>query len=297
MKILVTTDAGSLGAKIVLKLAQTTAHDIVSISTEHGHQETIDYSAYNVIQHQCDLSDLLGLIQLTAGVDLIIHAAEFRSSVKTDKHRLFEINQQGTAHIVDCCLANGVGQLLYISHVSALGADRGRPLHEDDIWMDKPLKSLYGQSKYLGEQEIWRGQAEGLSVNIIAHSTIVSTSLRDLGSAKELTTGVVSEHDIVDMVKAMIDRGLDGEKYICSAHSITHAQLHDALFSQSDGSKSTMSIAAFWRRRLPFLFGQPMTNDGAYLLQPHRNIDYDNHKSINQLGFTYRSVEETLDIR
>lgn len=296
MKILVTTDAGSLGAHIVKMLAQTTAHHIVSINTDLSYQEAVDYSGYNVVQHHCDLSDQLGLIHLTADVDLIIHAAEFRSSAKKDKRRLFETNQQGTTHIVDCCLANGVGQLLYISHVCALGADRDRPLHEDDIWVDKPLQSLYGESKYLGEQEVWRGQAEGLSINIIAHSTIVSDSLRHVGSSEELTTGVVSEQDIVDMVKTVIDRGLDGEKYICSAHSITHAQLHQALLSHAD-DKSKMSMGALLRRWLPSMFGQSAANHGTYLLQSKVNIEYSNHKSINQLGFVYRSLKETVEIR
>jgi len=160
LKILVTTDNRPLGAHIVMSLARKTSHQIVALDMSDERKKRSDYSGYNIVEHQCELSDLLGLIKLGSGVDLIIHTAEFRSPSKKDK-RLFEINHHGTTHIVDSCLANGVKQLLYVSHVSALGADRGRPLHEDDIWMDKPLKSTYGQSKYLGEQESRR--ARGLA--------------------------------------------------------------------------------------------------------------------------------------
>jgi len=289
LKILVTTDSNSLGAQIVIALAQETSHQIEVLNIDDGRNEKTDYSGYNIIEHQCELSDLLGLIKLGSGVDLIIHTAEFRSPSKKDK-RLFEINHHGTTHIVDSCLANGVKQLLYVSHVSALGADRGRPLHEDDIWMDKPLKSTYGQSKYLGEQEVWRGQAEGLAVNIIAHSTIVSAIVGKVGRSKELTTAIVSSQDIVDMIKILVDRGLDDEKYICSAFNITHKDLYEAL-----DHKKVAAYQSGWKNSLGSILGLFNSNSDQGLMLAECNIDYDNHKSINQLGFTYRSIEETID--
>ena len=292
MKILVTTDSSSLGRQIVMALAQDTSYQIEVLNIDETRNAKTDYSGYNIVEHQCELSDLLGLIRISAGVDLIIHAAEFRSAAKKDK-RLYEINQHGTTHIVDSCLANGVKQLLYVSHVSALGADRGRPLHEGDIWMDKPLKSAYGRSKYLGEQEVWRGQAEGLAVNIIAHSTIVSDDLDKLGRSEELTTAIVSSQDIVDMIKILITRGLDGEKYICSAFNITHKELHEALWAYTDHKEVSVNKSSR-QNSLRSILGLSRSLSEKRIVLAEDNIDYDNHKSINELGFTYRSIEKTI---
>ena len=292
MKILVTTDSSSLGRQIVMALAQNTSYQIEVLNIDETRNEKTDYSGYNIVEHQCELSDLLGLISISAGVDLIIHAAEFRSAAKKDK-RLYEINQHGTTHIVDSCLANGVKQLLYVSHVSALGADRGRPLHEGDIWMDKPLKSAYGRSKYLGEQEVWRGKAEGLAVNIIAHSSIVSDDLGKIGRSEELTTAIVSSQDIVEMIKILVNRGLDGEKYICSAFNIAHKDLYEALRSDSD-HKSVSVNKSSWHNSLGAVLGLSRSLSDQRIVLAEDNIDYDNHKSINELGFTYRSIEETI---
>jgi nucleoside-diphosphate-sugar epimerase len=296
LNILVTTDTRSLGGNIIKKLTRETDHQIILLNTDLTGTGTVDYSGYDIVQHQCDIADLLGLIELSKDVDLIIHAAECRSPLKKNKQSFFDINHQGTAHIVDCCLANGVRQLMYISHVSALGGDRGRPLTEDDIWMDKPLKSIYGHSKYLGEQEVWRGQAEGLKVNIIAHSTVVSKDLRVKSNSSEHTETIVSEQDVVDMVRVLVDRGLDGEKYICSAHRIAHDELRETLLPRAD-DKGKMNILSGWREKIADMLGLNSAYQSPNLIKPKPNMDYDNQKSIDNLGFTYRSIEETIDVR
>jgi len=92
------------------------------------------------------------------------------------------------------------------------------------------------------------------------------------------------------MIKILVDRGLDDEKYICSAFNITHKDLYEAL-----DHKKVAAYQSGWKNSLGSILGLFNSNSDQGLMLAECNIDYDNHKSINQLGFTYRSIEETID--
>ena len=293
MRVLITIGSGSLGVQLVKMMSEDPSNEIVAVETEDIEHQEFDRIGHNLVRQQCDLSDLAELLRLSTNMDLIIHAAEFRSFAKRDKDRLFEINQQGTQHIVDCCVANGVNQLLYVSDVAALGADRGRLLNEDDIWMEKPLTSVFSQSKYLGEQEIWRGQAEGLSINIVAHSTVMSPSLLDKGYYPGGATGIVSEQDVVDIVKVLVNRGLDGEKYICSAHNMTYKEICEQHKNRGD-LNIDLSPLRPWRAKLRSRFDMGGNHNVMDISDSESNLKYDNQKSIEQLQFNYRDVNQTF---
>ena len=121
---------------------------------------------------QGDILDVNGLMENMAGCDKIIHAAGMVSFNPSDKKKLFQLNIEGTANLVNAAIETGITDLVHVSSVSALGRhDDARPMDEEKKWIGNNGQSNYGISKYYSEMEVWRGMGEGLSPLIVNPST------------------------------------------------------------------------------------------------------------------------------
>ena len=107
----------------------------------------------------------------------VFHCAGLVSYAPQDEDALLQINVEGTAAIVDACLARPGIRLGYVSSVAALGqpaaptdglaADAVQLVTEAATWDLGASHPAYATSKYLAELEVWRGAAEGLSAVIV----------------------------------------------------------------------------------------------------------------------------------
>ena len=68
-----------------------------------------------------DILDVNGLMENMEGCNQIIHAAGMVSFVPADKKKLFQINIEGTANLVNAAIETGITDLVHVSSVSALG--------------------------------------------------------------------------------------------------------------------------------------------------------------------------------
>jgi nucleoside-diphosphate-sugar epimerase len=124
-----------------------------------------------------DILDVALLERYLAGVEQVYHCAALVSYQPRDEEKLLRINQEGTANLVNAALAAGVKRLCHISSVAAMGRKTGKRLtDEKTAWERKANKSNYSLSKFLSEQEVWRGMAEGLPAVIVNPSIILGPS-------------------------------------------------------------------------------------------------------------------------
>ena len=56
-----------------MALAQDTSYQIEVLNIDETRYAKTDYSGYNIVEHQCELSDLLGLISISAGAVSYTH--------------------------------------------------------------------------------------------------------------------------------------------------------------------------------------------------------------------------------
>lgn len=113
----------------------------------------------------------------------VFHCAGLVSYAPQDEDALLQTNVEGTAAIVDACLARPGIRLGYVSSVAALGlpaeptgeqlATTRQVVTEKATWDLGASHSAYATSKYLGELEVWRGAAEGLSAVIVNPSVVL----------------------------------------------------------------------------------------------------------------------------
>ncbi len=182
---------------------------------------------------------------LSPDVTHVFHCAGLVSYAPQDEDLLLKVNVEGTAAVVDACLERPGIRLAHVSSVAALGgpaasstagADGARPMSETAAWDLGAAHPAYATSKYLGELEVWRGVAEGLSAVIVNPSVVLGpgnwhrSSTRLLRYAHQqhrfYTRGLVNFVDVRDVVVQLLALALDqpalsGERYILSAEALT----------------------------------------------------------------------------
>ena len=154
--ILVTGGAGLLGTSLIEQLLQQgkTVKAIYN-STPLSH-----FKEHNFQSVHCDLLDVYELEEAMKDVDEIYHCAGLVSFSPKDEQRLYKVNVEATANLVNAAVNAGVRKIVHVSSVAALGRIRpGQMINESMNWTEETSNSKYGHSKYLGELEVWRGVA------------------------------------------------------------------------------------------------------------------------------------------
>jgi dihydroflavonol-4-reductase len=163
-------------------------------------------------------SDLLASA-ISPEVTHVFHCAGLVSYAPQDEDALLQVNVEGTAAVVDACLAHPGVRLGYVSSVAALGrqptpteqAGTGLQLvNEEATWDLGASHPAYATSKYLAELEVWRGAAEGLSTVIINPSVVLGPGNWQRSSTRLLryaydehyfyTRGLLNFVDVRDVV-------------------------------------------------------------------------------------------------
>ncbi len=121
-----------------------------------------------------DLLDPLLLHQTIQPGDIVIHAAAIVSFSAREYEKMRKVNVEGTANVVNVCLQRGVKKFCFVSSIAALGRENHfHSIDESTKWEDSELNTVYAQSKYLAELEVWRGEAEGLPAVIVNPSVVL----------------------------------------------------------------------------------------------------------------------------
>lgn len=115
MKVLVTGGRGLLGAATVAEL-EARGHEVTTFQrSASGHDREI----------RGDVTDARGVRRAVAGKDAVVHLAA-RVSMTGEWRDFVAVNVEGTRHVVDACLAEGVTRLVHVSSPSV--AHAGEPL-------------------------------------------------------------------------------------------------------------------------------------------------------------------------
>ena len=126
-----------------------------------------------------------------------------------------------------------IKKLIHFSSVSALGKNKDKTLNSESTkWEDGPQNSNYGESKMLGEREVWRGIAEGLSAIIFNPSVVLGIGNGKTGSSvilplmargpKKYLEGATGFVDVIDVARLTLEAlksDIIGERYIINGHN------------------------------------------------------------------------------
>ena len=308
--ILVTGGAGLVGNELIQQLLAVGK----KVRAIYNHTKIEPQQNLEIVP--CDILDVITLEEVMQGVVEVYHCAALVSFAPSDAEKLYKINVEGTANIVNACLDANVRKLVYVSSVAALGRIReGQTINETMQWTEDSSNSKYGHSKYLGELEVWRGSAEGLQVVVVCPSIILGYSDWNSGSTKLFksiyegfdwfTTGTSGFVDVADVAKAMIElmeSEIINEKYILAAENVTYQYVLNTIakgFNKKAPSKKVTPFLAAVTWRLEaikniFTKSDPLiTKETA--ATSLTSVMYDNSKLLQALpNFKYKKLEDTI---
>jgi nucleoside-diphosphate-sugar epimerase len=315
-KTLVTGASGLLGVYLIRELLKTNEPVIAIYRLKIPPQLSPEEQA-QVNWIQGDILDVMFLAEVMEDCDKVYHCAGLVSFSPKRIKDLFKINVDGTANVVNACLAAGVSKLIHVSSVASLGRKRnGQTVTENVKWDDNANPSVYGKTKYLGELEVWRGIAEGLNAVIVNPVIILGKGDWHSGSGAtfknaynefpwftEGSSGFVDGEDVAKAMVMLMDSEITAERFILSAENWTYRGLFTAMakgFGKKPPSrKVTPWLAALvWRLEAikGWITGQDplLTKETAETAQ--QTVKFDNTKILKTLqGFSFKPLQQTIE--
>ena len=326
ISILVTGGTGMLGANVLEQLTRkgfsvrATKRPTSSFKLIH---KVFERSAENPIEQfsriewvEADLLNAEQMLNATRNIQLVFHAGAMVSFSPKNSKEIIQTNQQGTANLVDACIANDVKEICYVSSIAALGkAKNGEAIDETCAWEGDKGQGAYAISKHRGEIEVMRALEHGIRLNIVCPSIILGPDQLDGVSGQIIslvskglpiyTNGIIGYVDARDvakiMIKLMLETDLNGERFIANAEDITFRQTFEIMAELLEKRKPFIRIYP-WMSYLsyPFilLFGF-LIGKGAFISFSNmmfifNKSKYSNKKVRQMLDFQFTSVEESL---
>lgn len=311
--VLVTGGSGLLGKELIHQLLQQ-GKKVVAI---YNKTPLPDFQSANLEQVQCNILDIIGLEMIFQnGIEEVYHCAATVSFHPNKKEELFQTNIGGTANIVNAAINTGVKKLLHVSSVAALGRIRENAvINETMNWSEETSNSIYGQSKYLGEMEVWRGIGEGLDAVIVNPVIILGAGDWETSSAQIFKTvynefpwysdGMTGFVDVRDVAKAMIqlmESDISAQRFIVSAENITYQHLFNMIAKAFGKKMPAKKITPFlakivWRLEAikSKITGKAPLVTKETAATALAKVKFDNSKLTKFLpDFSYTPIEDTI---
>lgn len=313
--IAVTGANGLLGSFIVRELLRQ-QHPFIALKRRGSDLSLLKDVSEKIQWLEADVQDAVALDHAFRNITRVIHTAAMVSFNPRVRHKIFEVNVQGTRNVINTCLNANVKKIVHISSVAALGRLKSQVfIDETQKWIDNPLNSNYAESKYLAELEVMRGQEEGLETVIVNPSVILAGADWNKSSAKlfryvwEEKPFYINSHlnyvDVRDVARAtvqLLDYNYPGERFILNGGSLPLADFFSALAvrfrKKAPSVKLNMTLAkliAFLESiRAGITGADPLiTSETARLAGT--KFHYQSKKIEKHLNFRFQTIEQTLD--
>ncbi|MEZ5987530.1 MAG: NAD-dependent epimerase/dehydratase family protein [Planctomycetota bacterium] len=175
-----------------------------------------------------------------AGADEVWHLAALVSFRRRDAEAMRRINVDGTALVARLARERGVGRMLYMSSVAAVGhAPDRRPIGEDAPYNFGRHRIPYCDTKRGGELAVRAEVERGLDAVVVNPSSMYGPGDRRKAEGSLLQavaydrvpfcpSGGLNAADVRDVVSgtvAAMERGRTGERYILGGENLTGRQL------------------------------------------------------------------------
>ena len=320
--MLLITGANGLVGSAVARMAISQGIAVRAIKRPNS-----DMTMVQDIEHQIDwcLGDVLDIPSLEdalAGITHVVHTAAIVSFVPKDRPAMYKTNVEGTANVVNTCLAANISKLCFLSSVASLGRPDPKRIHgHEDILIDETqrwevssLNSHYAKTKYQAEQEVWRGIAEGLNAVMVCPSVILgegdwyksSSQLFKFAFDQKpfYPQGDINYVDVLDVASAILQltySDIKDERFILNAGKVSYKIFLEKLAISLGkrppryGVKQWMAeilwrieaLRMFFTGKAPLLTKETARSSAYHFMYPSNKIK-------DALGFTFRDLDTTI---
>lgn len=323
--ILVTGGTGLVGAHLLLQLVKNDK-SVRAIHRDGSNLQNVkkvfsyyEENATELFQKidwvLADLDDIPALEEAFVDIDYVYHAAAMISFDPRDFKALMKVNGEGTANLVNLCVASSVKKLCYVSTIGTIGQSRDTgEVDEESVWSDDNI-NVYAKSKYAAELEVWRGSQEGLPAVIVNPGVIIGPGFWNTGTGALFRTankgypyfppggtGFVSVHDVVRMMLILMDYPIANERYIAVAENLTFQEILSKMCPLLGKTKPSKELK-YWQLEIGRILdlvwdffsrsGRKITRASIRSLK-HRD-KYSNKKARKDLNFEFDPLDPVIE--
>jgi dihydroflavonol-4-reductase len=319
-RVLITGANGLVGSNIARKFVEAN-FEVFALCRLGCDKSLLDDILSKITIIEGDILDVSSLEKALSNIDYVIHAAAVVSYSPKDRDQMYKVNVEGTANVINICLEKKIKKLCYVSSIAALGKPHstteqalGGTIDENQKWEDSPLNSHYAKSKFLGELEVWRGEAEGLKTIVVNPSVILGEGDWSKSST-QLFKYVYDEHtfytegnlnyvDVKDVVEAIFQLTVSeiyNEKFILNGGTIIYKDFFERVAKVFRKKPPTRAISPFfieilWRveairsfftQKSPLITKETSKNSRT-------KFAYKNDKIRKALNFEFTNLDNTI---
>lgn len=259
-----------------------------------------------------DLLDKESLERAMEGVDVVYHCAAIVSFGTYSSDMLKRINVEGTRNIAALALKQKVSCFAFVSSIGALGqAKEGETITEETPWDPENTSSVYSNSKYASEQEVWKASEGGLNVVIVNPGIILGPDDFTKGSLKFFSvvkkgmpfylpqqSGYVDVRDVCAALLLLTDRCIYNQRFILVSENLTNKQLF-TLIARAVGKpapfipvgKRLLQLACHLDAILSRITGKSPLVTPEIVRSGTKKEIYSSEKFIRTTGFTFMPVK------
>ena len=267
---------------------------------------------------EADILDIPSLEIAFNTIDFVYHCAAVISFNPNDEDQLRKVNIEGTANIVNFCIAKKIKKLCHVSSIAALGdlIISQSTITEKTEWNPEKLHSDYAISKYGAEMEIWRGEQEGLKVVIVNPGVIFGPCFWNQGSGAFFTTikngipfytsgstAYVAVTDVVKIMRQLMNSNCDGERFIVITENIIYKDIIDLIASKINARRPKIEAKPWmlncawkldWLVSFIFRTKRKITKQAALSIQNSDPIS--NEKIKTYLNYSFQEISNYIDL-
>lgn len=313
--ILVTGGTGFIGSYLLRYLLHSGYSNIRATKRPGSRTDMVDDIKDRITWLDVDMLDMIGVEEAMNGVELLFHCAAMVSILPRDGQKMIFTNREGTANVVNAALTCGIKKMIHVSSIAAVGHAKNVTAHtEKNPWDRNHRVSNYAISKYLAEQEAWRGWAEGLETVIVNPAVVLGSGRWQEGALPLFEacwnqmafypTGVMGYVDVRDVARFMVqlmESSISGERYILSSQSESYqnilTMIAEAMGKRPPYIKATptlIRLGAFFERIRSQLLKQAPVITKDVALYASNQVAFSNIKSVNDLSFEYTPLVQSI---
>jgi dihydroflavonol-4-reductase len=315
-KILVTGGTGLLGSELLRQLVEL-GGTIRAIRRATSRMDLVKNFQEKIEWVEADLLDIGALEDAFEGITHVFHCGAVVSFSSKYAEKMKQINVEGTANVVNLSLDFGIKKLIYVSSVAAIGRTIGKnDIDEATKWENSAANSNYALTKYLAEQEVWRGISEGLNAAMVNPAIILGDGFFDEGSIRFFRqiknglkfyppggSGFVDARDVADFMIRLMDSEISAERFLLCGENVKYQSFFE-MVAQKLNVDPPKYLVKKWMAECAWIFGffqqkifgvEPMVTRETARNSLETWV-YQNKKSLKKFpDFNYRTLAETID--
>lgn len=262
-----------------------------------------------------DVNDLVSLEDFIHENDEVYHCAALVSFNRNHFNKLMKINREGTTNVVNVSLDMKIKKLCYVSSTASISGGQETQISESTKWKKADETSVYAISKYGAEREVWRGIEEGLNAVIVNPCVILGagdwndsslTILKQINKGLSFyppgSNAIVDARDVVKCMILLMKSEINEERYLLIGENTSFKKLFDLIANRLGKTPPKYAVGKLGLNTARILMSLAAIITGTKTAITRDTVNsslsntvYSNDKIKLELGYSFYSLDETID--